>query len=330
MLNKINRKLDKLMPLITPSSIVLGILLADSLHSFSFLVPWIFAFMTFSGSLGSGFKEFVQVIRHPLPLVLVLLVLHIVMPLTAWISGDLIFHNDPFTITGMILAMSIPTGISSMIWVSIYKGHIPLTLSLILIDTFLSPFVVPYSLSLMVGSKVSMDVWGLMKGLLLMVVLPSLAGMLLNQFSSGKVKKWGPILSPFSKIGVILVISINGAVVAPYVFTLNWKFVAIVGTMLIISSVGYLLGWLICYMMNWKRDIMFSVIFNAGMRNTVAGVALAVSFFPAPVSVPVITGTIFQQLLASLFGYLVNRSYPGERSESFPQEKLHRAPYRVK
>lgn len=309
MLTKINLALDRFMPLITPSSVLLGVLFADVFQAYSFVVPWVFAFMTFSGSLGSGLKQFFQVFQKPLPLVSVLLILHIVMPLTAWATGNLFFSDDAFTVTGLILAMSIPTGISSMIWVSIYKGNIPITLSLIIIDTFLSPFAVPYSLSILVGSEISMDVWGLTKGLLLMVVLPSLVGIVLNQLSSGKVKSWGPKLSPFSKLGTILVIAINGAVVSPYLQDLNWKIISIIMVTLIVSSFGYVLGWLLARLQNLPRDMMFSIVFNSGMRNTVAGVALALAYFPAQVSIPVIIGTIFQQLLASQIGYLINRSY---------------------
>ncbi|GAA3326099.1 hypothetical protein GCM10020331_060630 [Ectobacillus funiculus] len=119
-----------------------------------------------------------------------LLILHVIMPAWAWGIGHLIFSKDMFTVTGLILAVMIPTGITSFIWISIYKGNIALALSLILIDTFLSPFIVPYSLSLFVGEKIVMDVFGMMKGLFGMVVIPSVLGMFfLNELTAGKVKR---------------------------------------------------------------------------------------------------------------------------------------------
>ncbi|MNG35685.1 hypothetical protein D3C84_1224860 [compost metagenome] len=42
------------------------------------------------------------------------------------------------------------------------------------------------------------------------------------------------------------------------------------------------------------------------MRNISAGAVLAVSYFPAPVAVPVVLGMVFQQLLASLAGFLLS------------------------
>jgi hypothetical protein len=87
------------------------------------------------------------------------------MPLWAWGVGHIAFQGDILTITGIVLSMVIPTGVTSVIWVSIYKGNIPLTLSIILIDTILSPVIVPYFLSLLIGEKVEMDFLGIMQGL---------------------------------------------------------------------------------------------------------------------------------------------------------------------
>src|SRR4051794_2848023 len=122
------------MPLITPVSVVIGVLLSAYIKDFSYLIPWIFAFMTFAGSLSSNFRALKDVMLHPLPVILGLVILHVLMPIWAWGIGHIAFSGDVYTITGLILAMVIPTGVTSFIWVSIYKGNIPLVLSLILID----------------------------------------------------------------------------------------------------------------------------------------------------------------------------------------------------
>ena len=139
------------------------------------------------------------------------------MPLWAWAVGHITFNGDPLTITGIILAMVIPTGVTSFIWVSMKKGNTALTLAVILIDSLLSPIIVPLSLSLLVGQKVEMDVSSMMAGLLYMIVIPSIVGILLNEITKGKiVPVWKPILSPISKIFLFCVVSLNGAVIAPY------------------------------------------------------------------------------------------------------------------
>jgi BASS family bile acid:Na+ symporter len=72
---------------------------------------------------------------------------------------------------------------------------------------------------------------------------------------------------------------------------------------------GYLLGWLVAKLMGWKEDVVVALTFNGGMRNISAGAVLAVAYFPAPVAIPVVLGMLFQQSLASLFGYLLNKRY---------------------
>ncbi len=309
MLKKMNAFLGKWMPLLTPISVLVGVLLSDILHHVSFLVPWIFAVMTFIGSLTSNLKSVKYTITHPLSLLLTLAILHILTPLWAFGIGHLFFQNDPYTITGLTLAVVIPTGITSVIWVSLYKGNIALTLAIILLDTLLSPFLVPLSMSLFVGETVQLEVWGMMKGLLGMIVLPSIFGMMVNQFSVEKAKKWNHTLSPFSKIGLALVVSINSSVVAPYLRNIDKKFLQVALTVFVIALSGYFFAWILGVVTKRSKEETIAMIYSGGMRNISAGAVLAVSFFPPAVAVPVVIGMLFQQILAALYGYFIKLVY---------------------
>lgn len=310
MLQSLNRQLEKAMPFITPLSVVIGVLLSDRLLSFSELVPWIFAFMTFAGSLNSNFKSLKDAVSHPFPIFVIMFILHVLVPVWAWSVGHLLFSGDVLTITGMILAVVIPTGITSFIWVSIYKGNFALALSVILIDTLLSPFIVPYSLSFLVGEMVEMDSWAMMKGLMGMIVLPSILGLLLNQFSSGKItKRWGAHLAPFSKLGLGIVVMINSAEVAPFLGGGGFKLILIGAVVCFIASSGYIFSLLIGRMLKSDRENIVSLMFCGGMRNISAGAVIAITFFPEAVAIPVVMGMLFQQILASLFGRVLSHYY---------------------
>ena len=110
MLQQINRTLERLIPYITPTAVVVGIIFSAYLKDFSYLVPWLFAFMTFEGSLTMNIRSIKGVMTHPLPVFIIIGFLHIIMPLWAWAVGHITFNGDPLTITGIILAMVIPTG----------------------------------------------------------------------------------------------------------------------------------------------------------------------------------------------------------------------------
>jgi BASS family bile acid:Na+ symporter len=310
MLDKLNHGLEKIMPLITPVSVVLGVLLATYLKDFAYLIPYIFAFMTFAGSLGSNFKSFKEAVSHPVPILAALVMLHIVMPLWALGVGHLTFNGDSYTITGLVMVMVIPTGVTSFIWASIYKGNIALTLSIILIDTILSPFVVPFTLSLIVGQKVEMDTWGMMKGLFGMVAIPSLLAMLINQWTKGKAKEiLGAPLAPFSKLCVGITVMLNGAVVAPYLRNIDLKLVGIVTVVFFVALTGYMFSFLAANLLKRDRGTVVSLLFTCGMRNISAGAVIAVTYFPPAVAVPVVVGMLFQQVLASLNGAALDKYY---------------------
>ncbi|MFB9986449.1 bile acid:sodium symporter family protein [Bacillus benzoevorans] len=310
MLEKINKKLTKMMPFITPTGVILGILLSAYLQDFTFLVPWLFAFMTFEGSLSLNFRSVKNALLHPFPVFLTLGLLQIVMPLYAWGIGHLVFNGDSYTITGLILGMVIPTGITSFIWVSIHKGNTALTLAIILIDSLLSPFIVPYSLSILVGQKVELDALGMMSGLFYMIVLPSIAAMVLNQLTKGKVStSWKPRLMPISKVFLGCVVALNGAVIAPYFKEITFKLLLIALTVLFISICGFFMSFLAARLLTKDNESIVTVTYTAGMRNISAGAVLAVSFFPPAVVLPVVVGMLFQQIISSFVGTFLEKHF---------------------
>jgi len=310
MLYKLNRTLEKTMGFFIPTCLVIGVLLANYLQDFSVLIPWIFAFMTFAGSLNSNFDSMRRAVLNPFPLIVAIFVLHIFMPLWAWGIGHLVFNGDIFTITGLVLAMAIPTGISSFVWVAICKGNVALALTIILVDTLLSPLVVPFTMSLLVGGNIEMDVLSMTKGLFLMIVIPSLVGMFLNQVTKGNaIKNLSVRLAPFSKIGMGIVVMLNGAVVAPYLLDIKLKLIGIALVVFFIACSGYLISFFAAKLLKQPKETVIALTFSGGMRNISAGAVLAISYFPAAVAVPVVLGMLFQQTLASLYGLAIDRYY---------------------
>jgi len=247
-----------------------------------------------------------------MPIITTLVILHVIMPLFVWTVGYLLFPKDPYVITGLILSFVIPAGVTSFIWASMYKGNIGLTLSVILIDSMLSPFIVPASMHLLVGAKVRMDAWDMMMGLLMMIVLPSFLGMVLNSMTGGSIKTvLGEKLAPFSKLSLIFIIAINGAQVAPYLKHIDSHIFKLAIVVLLLAATGYFLGLIIATIFKWDTDIKVSLTFNGGMRNLGAGTVLAITYFPPPVVLPVILAMLFEQSMASLYGLILKRVNSG-------------------
>lgn len=312
-LSRFNAFIEKWMPLVTPSCLFIGVIFAAWLGRFAPLVPWLFAFMTFAGSLSSGFRDMKKIAMHPISLIVVLLILHIVVPVTAFLVGSLIF-DDPLLVTGIVLEFIVPAGIVSLVWVNIYHGNSALTLSIILIDTLVAPFLVPFSLHVLMGSAVEILVAGMMKDLVLMIAVPALLAMALNHATRGRVKHTlSPKLAPFSKIGLILVVIINSTKVAPFFSQMTPALLLVTLVIFLLAVSGFFWGFLASKIFKEDNDGRVSMTFNSGMRNISAGAVIAGQYFPPEVMFPVMIGTLFQQILAAMAGFCLDRLASRER-----------------
>ena len=191
-------------------------------------------------------------------------------------------------------------------WVTIYDGNSPLSLSLVILDTILAPFLIPLTLRILIGSSVTMDTSKMMRELVFMVAFPAVLAMALNEVTKGKVMKtWPGKLAPFSKMALIFVVTSNSSKVAPYVQNMNLQRVKVAGAILVLAASGYALGWLVAHLFRQDRATAVSMMYGTGMRNISAGAVIAAAYFPGEVLFPVMIGTLFQQVLAALFGKLL-------------------------
>lgn len=297
-----DRLTKKWMPVVIILCLIIGIAFSEPLGRLQFLVPFLFAFMTFTGALNSNFRQLFDVARHPLPLIISLLVVHIVIPLVALFVSNLCFKVYPDVVTGTVLEFVVPSAVASVMWCTITGGNIALTLSILIIDTLIAPLTVPLSLQLLVGSHAQVNVMGMMRDLTWMVTVPALVTMLLNQFSKDRVgKKLSPVMAPYGKMALIIIITINSTQIAQFILHMNFIQMEVIIIILLLAFLGYLIGWLIALLMHQDVGSAASMTFACGMRNISAGAVISAAYFPAGVMFPVMTGTLFQQILAAFF-----------------------------
>lgn len=306
MLQKINSFLQKRMAFATPTCMVIGIIFSDYTKYGVQYVPYVFAVMTFIGALKSTFKDVRDVIRNPLPLIVTIGLLHLVLPCIAWGVGHLFFGSNMNLITGMVLEFCVPAAVVGLMWVSIYNGNSTLSLSLVVIDTILAPFVIPATLHILIGAKVEIDTTGMMKNLVFMIALPAVLAMCLNQISHEKTKEtWPQKLAPWSKFCLMFVVMSNSSKVAPYVKHMTLQRACTAIAILGIATTAYALGWGVALLMKQKQENIISMAFGSGLRNISAGAVIAAQYFPGEVLFPVMMGTLFQQVLAACYGKLI-------------------------
>ena len=308
MVQSLNQFIQRWMPVLTPLSLVIGVLLEKIGTHFLFLVPLLFAVMTFISSLNLKFRDIKVFKQYPKTILSMIAFLHILMPLWAFILAELIFDDRLLTI-GFLISVAVPTGVTSVIWVTISKGNLPLSLAIILIDTLLAPILMPLILHLVVGESISLNTPALIFDLIWMIVLPSILGILVNEWTKGKLfEQYGKPMSLISKLCLFAIIMINSSAIAPYVKTIDWELAKVIAVVLFLAVSGYILS-LVLGRLFWKSEAdQATFVFNGGMRNIAVGVVIATTYFPSKVAMPVVFGMLFQQVLASIFYKIIRKN----------------------
>lgn len=212
---------------VSPVLVLQAVLFPDLFSGLVRLVPFMFAIITFQGSLGNDFHNLAEAFRHPLSLLITLAMAVLVLPLLAFLLGSLMFGDSPNLVAGVVLEYSVPVAVVSVMWIDMYAGNSSLGLATLLVSTVLSPVTIPLTLHVLLGTRVEVDALGMVQSMIVQIALPALAGTALNHLSDGWGKKTlSPAISPATRMMLCLVILANSTAAVPYLRSLTPQYVA--------------------------------------------------------------------------------------------------------
>jgi len=180
-------------------------------------LPLALAFIMFSLGLGLTGADFTRVAKQPKDFFVGLICQIILLPVVAFILVKL-WPISPELAIGVMIIAAAPGGVTSNILTSFARGDVALSISLTAIISLLSvvtvPFIIITSLGLLGSENISKDISlvSISISMFLIVVVPTLLGMLFRKFLSNAATKFE---STAKKISVVLfVIVLLGAILA--------------------------------------------------------------------------------------------------------------------
>lgn len=315
-----NRIFEKWMFVIIPCSLLLGFALEAPLQRLVPAVPYLFAFVTLTMAVGCGLGELRDVLRRPGIMGLTFLIAHIVSPLIGYAIGVLAFGPDSPYVVGLVLFAIIPLGVSSVLWVGMSGGAVPLMLAMVVLDSMLSPLVVPAGLQLFFGASVVMDGLPLIVDLIVIIVLPTVIGVALHEWSKGRIQQaTKPYAAPLSKLCFVSVVALNASAIAPHVDKLKADLLVLVPVVVALVGVCYALGFLLTSRLR-DRKVQTTVSYATGMRNISLGIVLALGYFSPLTAVPVVLSIMIQQPVATVHHYILQKLNRGAAGESLQSD----------
>ena len=236
---------------------------------------WIAVTMLAIGSL-LPIEEVRQVARRWTKILDGTCIQYISMPFLAWFFAT-IFKLEGGYFLGVIMAGCVPGAMASNMLTMIARGNVSYSVGLTTSATLLSPIVVPLTLSLLVGKRVSLDVTDISLTLLLTVVLPVVIG-----FSLSRLFNWwhnaaqalGEIIA-----NIVIILIIASVVAGSRDLFKDLPFLPIL-TLLCLNifglTAGYFGGRIVGVDSGMRRALMLEV----GMQNAGLGTFLARQYFP--------------------------------------------------
>jgi BASS family bile acid:Na+ symporter len=249
--------------------------------------------------------DFSRVLKMPTVVLIGVLMQFLLMPLFGWILA-LAFSLPPLLAAGLILVGSCPGGTASNVICFLSKGDVALSVTLTAISTLLAFLATPFLTWLYVGENIDVPILNMLLTILKIVLLPVLAGVVINTYLSDHLDRFKPVLPVLSVLAIVIVIAIVTALNANNFMQLTW--VIIIAVMLH-NLLGLAAGYFLTRAMGYDIQTARTIAIEVGMQNSGLGTALAVKYFGATAALPGALFSVWHNLSgAFLAHYWRNKS----------------------
>jgi len=225
--------------------------------------------------LGMGltlsFDDFKRIARIPKCVASGVILQFTLMPL-AGIALATAFGLESGLAVGLILVSCCPGGTASNVVAYLANANLALSVTMTMASTLVAVIATPLLTGWLAGKYVEIDQWNLFINMVSIVLLPVIAGILLNRFLPKFTAKIA-IISPLAS--VIVVVLIVGGIIANSKELIEHYFGVLLLAVLLLHVFGFGLGYLITKGLGFGVEERRTIGIEVGMRNSGVGSSLA-------------------------------------------------------
>ena len=274
-------------------------------------LPLSLAFIMFSLGVGLTGADFTRVAKQPKDFLVGLICQIILLPLIAFILVKL-WPISPELAIGVMIIAAAPGGVTSNILTSFARGDVALSISLTAIISLLSvvtvPFILVTSLDLLGLENLSKNISlvSMAVTMFLIVVVPTLFGMMFRKFLSNVATKFESIGKKIS--AVLFVIVLFGAILAEKNNIISYFADAgLITLVLNILMMG--LAFYIAQMLDTGVEQKKCISIECGLQNGTLAIFVGTSLFGGGVYViPAATYSLIMFGTSLIFVFLVRKN----------------------
>ena len=273
-------------------------------------LPLALAFIMFSLGLGLTGADFTRVAKQPKDFFIGLICQIILLPIIAFILVKL-WPISPELALGVMIIAAAPGGVTSNILTSFAKGDVALSISLTAIISLLSvitvPFIVITSLGLLGLENISKDfsLISMAISMFLIVVVPTLLGMIFRKFLIDITIKLEPISKKISL--VLFIIVLLGAILGEKDNILSYFADAGLVT-LILNIIMMILAFFVAQLLGTGIEQKKCISIECGLQNGTLAIFVGATLFGGGVYIiPAATYSLIMFLTSLIFVFIVRK-----------------------
>jgi len=259
-------------------------------------------------------SDFSDVFRMPKIIAIGVLAQFVIMPLSAyfWVKA---LDLEASLAIGLILVGACPGGTASNVITYLARANVALSVLLTMCSTFAAVVLTPLLTEWLAGAYVPVDGWGLFRSMVLVVLIPLIAGLLINtaldrlqQHKRHTVRAAINAIGPIVSVAVIVLVV--GSIVAGNKVAIGQVGPKLFAAVFLFHATGFALGYVVMKWLGYGKVECHTVSIEVGMQNSGLGASLAKTHFAdmAMAPVPAAISAVFHCLIGSALAGVWSRS----------------------
>jgi BASS family bile acid:Na+ symporter len=217
--------------------------------------------------------DFGRVLRFPRSVGVGMLLQFGVMPITGFVLAGL-FGFPPEVAAGVILVGAAPGGVASNVMTYLARGDVALSVTMTACSTIMSPVLTPAAMKLLAGRYVPIRFGEMMVSILYMIILPIVAGLIVNRVFRASRRWLERALPLVSMAGICFIIAIITSLSRNELLSVG---PALFAAVVLHNGIGYLLGYWGARLLGENDTAARTISIEVGLQNAGMASGLAIS-----------------------------------------------------
>jgi BASS family bile acid:Na+ symporter len=247
--------------------------------------------------------DFQILLRRPKDVLIGTTAQFLIMPALAWLL-TVLFQLPEELALGVILVGCCPGGTASNVITYLAKGDLALSVGVTATSTILAPLMTPFLVWLLAGTFVHVDTVGMLMSIVYVIILPIIAGFLIQHYLPTLTQRAVTYLPAFS---TLMITGLVGIVVGHNASRLLTGGMVVLVVVVVHNLCGLLLGYGVSRLCGLSLAKRKALSIEVGMQNSGLASSLATIHFAA-FPMAAIPGAIFS-VWHNISGALVARMF---------------------